>query len=155
METTKEILNRYGETMVLLLRGLIAPYSATGKTVRSIRYRVVGDNDTESLLIFARPFLKTLETGRGPRKSTQPSGLEDKMLEYMRARGIDKGSEKKNKQFARFLAYRMNKEGDNTFKSGGREIFSGQLKIVTDSMKMVIIAQKSKEYLTSLKSIFE
>lgn len=114
---TQEVLNTYGPVGVEVLRQNVALVSATQKTMDSIRYEV----EPNRLLLFARGYFSALETGRGPRKSSEPGSppFEDSMLEYMKARGIGGDlSEKKRKQLARFLTYKINKEGDSLWKKG-------------------------------------
>lgn len=128
METIRNTLNNYGILGVELLKASVRPFSATGKTERSLSYEVKTDGETDSLKIFAREFFSTLETGRGPRKSSSPGGFEDSMMEYMQARGIGADlSDKKRKQLARFLTWKINKEGDKTYKQGGRQVYSNDL----------------------------
>lgn len=114
---TQEILNAYGPIGVDVLKQNVALVSATQKTMDSIRYEV----EPNRLLLIARGYFAALETGRGPRKSSEPGTppFEDSMLEYMKARGIGADlPEKKRKQLARFLTYKINKEGDSLWKKG-------------------------------------
>ncbi len=136
MEKIATTLNNYGILGVELLKASIQQLSATGKTVQSISYKVDSDEDTDTLKIFGREFLSTLETGRGPRKSSQPGGFLDNMLEYMRARGI--GAElddKKRRNLARFLVLKINREGDKTYKQGGRKLWSDDLDKFIESLR--------------------
>lgn len=153
--TTAEILNENGEAMVLKLRELISPKSATGKTVQSVTYKVFVDEDKSRLLLWSRPYLETLETGRGPRHSSQYEGFDQNILEWMKARGIDKGSEKKNQQFARFLTLRINRDGDRTYQMGGRELFSKQLDEMVNAMQKELIDNFENLYIKEVTDIFK
>lgn len=128
MESIRNILNNYGVLGVQMLKAKIEPLSATGKTVNSISYEVKSDESTDTLTIFAREFLATLETGRGPRRSATKGDFQDNMLEYMEARGIGADlTDKKRRQLARFFTWKINKEGDATYKKGGRVVYSNDL----------------------------
>ena len=72
------------------------------------------------------------------------------MLEYMKARGIGADlSEKKRNQLARFLAYKINKEGDSVFKQGGRIVYSETLTKFIAELKRAI-TQDFKKIAVSL-----
>ena len=117
MESIRNILNNYGILGVQMLKADVQRVSATGKTANSISYEVKSDNDSDTLTIFAREFFSALETGRGPRKSTQKGQFLEGMLEYMQARGIGSDlTDKKRRQLARFLTLRINKEGDKIYR---------------------------------------
>lgn len=144
-EQTQAILTQYGQAGVAMLQRLVP--KATGKTANSIEYIVIPNR----LRIVGREFFKTLETGRGPRKSSKEGGFKDHILEWMNARGIGADlNEKKRKQLARFFAWKINKEGDATFKAGGRSIYSQQVDAFVDELSKAIANQKHKEYTDEL-----
>ncbi len=150
--SSQKILETYAPLGVELLKSKLQPLSATGKTVQSVRAEVSLDR----LVIFARDFVGTIETGRGPRKSSTPGGFEDSMLEYMKARGIGADlTDKKRKQLARFLTYKINKEGDKTFKSGGRQVYSDALAKFVEELKQALIDDFKKTFINSLKLSFK
>jgi hypothetical protein len=130
-------LNEYGAGAVQALKNDVSRISATGDTADSIRYEVKSDDDSDKLTIFGRAFFSTIESGRGPRQSSTDHGFKDKMLDYMKAKGIGANlTEKKREQLAKFLVYRINKEGDKTFKQGGRIVYSPTLdKLVAELRK--------------------
>ena len=137
----QETLTAYGALGVELLQNAVP--KATGKTAQSIRYVVYPNR----LVILARAFFETLETGRGPRKDSTYSGFDKSLLDWMAARGIGSElDEKKKKQLARFLSYKINKEGDKTFRQGGKTVYSQILAKFVDELKKEIIAIKNKEY---------
>lgn len=126
---------------VSLLQGLVP--RATGKTAASIRYEVYPNR----LVIFARAFFAALETGRGPRVGTEYQNFDDNLLEWMKAKGIGADlSEKKRKQLARFLSYKINKDGDKTFRRGGRSVYSQAVDKFLKELSNEIIKFKTKEY---------
>lgn len=147
MESIKNILRNYGILGVQMLKAKIEPLSATGETVDSIKSEVSSDNDTDTLTIFAREFLATLETGRGPRKSATNSGFQDNLLEYVKVKHPELPA-KKQLQLAKFWRWRINKEGDATFKKGGRVVYS-------DDLDKFIIALKEalkKDFVLSFRN---
>lgn len=127
-----DVLKRYGQLGVDVLKKSVAPYSATKKTEQSIRF----ESTETTLKIFGRQFIETLETGRGPRKSSTQGDFLDNMLDYMKARGIGSGlNDKKRKQLAKFLVLKINKEGDKLYKSGGnRDVYSSTLEKFQDQL---------------------
>lgn len=152
MELIKNTLHNYGVLGSELLKAAIQPLSATGKTVRSIGFSVSSGSDTDTLVIFGREFIATLETGRGPRKSGQKGDFEDNMIEYMQARGIGSDlSDKKRKQLARFLTWKINKEGDKTFKAGGRQVYSNDLDKFVDQLREALVMDFKLTFRNNLK----
>jgi hypothetical protein len=140
-EQVQNILNAYGQLGVEGLRQRVP--KATGKTAASIQYEV----DFNRLRIFARDFFLTLETGRGPRKSSAYQGFDENLLEWMKARGIGADlSEKKRKQLARFFSFKINKEGDATFKSGGKDVYSDFMDKFVEELSNEIVKVRTKEY---------
>lgn len=133
------ILNQYGQIGVEALKEDVSKVSATGKTERSIRYEVEQKGTISVLRFIGREFFQTLETGRGPRKSSTYGEFDVSMYEYLQARGIGADlSEKKRKQLARFLTWKINKEGDKTFKMGGRIVYSPTLSKLADELKAAL-----------------
>ena len=142
-----DTLKEYGTKGEEVLRTSIAHLRATGSTEESIRSEVT----PTSLSLFGRGFFSTLETGRGPRKSSQPGDFQDNMLAYMRARGIGSGlSDKKKKQLARFLTWKINKEGDKTHKAGGRQVYSQALNKFVDELKEAVKKDLREEYILEI-----
>jgi hypothetical protein len=137
----QETLEAYGKLGVQLLQGVVP--KATGKTAESIRYEVYPNQ----LVIYARAFFQALETGRGPRRSSEYGGFDNSLLEWMKAKGVGADlNEKKRKQLARFLAYKINKDGDKTFKRGGKDVYSQVVAKFIEELTNEIIKIKTKEY---------
>lgn len=152
MESIRNLLNNYGILGVEMLKQNISKVTATGKTVNSISYEVTSKEQTDTLTIFGRAFIDTIETGRGPRKSTQQGGFLDNMLEYMQARGIGSDlNDKKRKQLARFLVLKINREGDSTYKKGGREVYSNDLEKYIEALKEALRKDFSLTFRNNLK----
>jgi hypothetical protein len=133
-------LAKYGLIGVMALRKDVEKVSASGKTAESIRFEIeIEDNGNMRFKLLGRKYFSTLETGRGPRRSSQYGEFDLNMLEYMKARGIGADlSEKKRNQLARVLAYKINKEGDSVFKQGGRVVYSETLTKFISELKRAI-----------------
>lgn len=158
MDNTKTILDQYGKLGVHAIKSDIEKVSATGKSAASVRYEVDSESTSHlySLKIFGRKFIKAIETGRGPRKNSDYQEFDVSMLEYMQARGIGADlSEKKKKQLAKFLAYKINKEGDSTYKSGGRNVYSKTLDKFVLELIEALKKDKLKEMKEDIKNIFK
>lgn len=139
MQSVVNTLNRYGALGVQAIKSAVQKVSATGESAESVRYEVKGTQDKDTLRILARSFFSAIETGRGPRKSNEYQGFDNKMMEYMQARGIGSDlPEKKRKQLAKFLAYKINKEGDRTFKAGGRKVYSPVVDKLVDEIRQAV-----------------
>lgn len=150
-----ETLDKEGQIGVEMIKQAISSKSATGKTVESVRY----ESDDKRLQIFARAFVETMETGRGPRKSSTDGGFKDEMLDYMKARGIGADLDaKKREQLAKFLVLKINREGDRLYKAGGgRDVYSGALAKFIDHLIAAVtkhqFAEMQAKVSDSLKGI--
>jgi hypothetical protein len=139
MQDVVRTLDEFGHLGVQALRQDVAKVSATGETADSIYYEVKASFERIKLTIWGRKFFSTLETGRGPRKGSEYQEFDEHMLKYMKARGIGADlTDKKRKQLARFLTYKINKEGDKTFKQGGRIVYSPTLRKLVDELKKAL-----------------
>lgn len=151
----QSVLNDWGVIGTLVLKDAIRPLTGTGKTEDSIGYTVKSNAKGDTLILFAREYFSTLETGRGPRQSSQQSGFKDEMLAYMKARGIGADlDEKKREQLARFFTYKINKEGDATYKKGGRKVYSDQLQKYIEELKQALKKDFVLSYRASIKANF-
>jgi hypothetical protein len=152
MLSFKEILTAIGSIGVHALKDDVDRVTATGKTAASIRFEVEEKDGVSRLRIFARKFFRALETGRGPRRSNTESGFTDGMLEYVRARmGL---SGKEAERMANFLRWRINKEGDETFKRGGRVVYSPTLEQIKDEAKQVAKKEFKSFFFSEIKQAF-
>lgn len=150
------ILKTYGELGTKAIKAEVSKISATGKTAESVEYEVKSDDDTDKLIIYGRAFFSTIETGRGPRKNDSYQGFDKSMLEYMKSRGIGADlPEKKREQLARFLAYKINKEGDKTYKEGGRNVYSNALEKIIKELRIALTKDFSKFYLSEVVKGFK
>lgn len=132
-----DTFNRYGRVGVEALKQDIEKVYATHKTRDSIRYDAFTEEHITTLRYIGRAFFSAIETGRGPRVSSQDSGFKEYMLEYMKVKGIGEDlTEKARKNLAKFLVLKINKEGDKTYKMGGRIVYSPTIaKLVVELKK--------------------
>lgn len=137
MQSTVNILKAYGAVAVQAIKQDLEKVKATGKTQASIRFDVKSEGATDTLFIYGRPFTPAVETGRGPRKSSELGNFQDNMLEWVRIRfpGLDN---KKQIRLAKFFRWKINKQGDKTHRQGGREVYSHTLDKVTEEIKMEV-----------------
>jgi hypothetical protein len=154
VELTPELktLTEYGKLGVMALRQAVEKYSATGKTVDSIRFEVFVDSDGNMTLTFyGRQFFKALETGRAPRKNTSYGQFDLNLLDYMEARGMLTGlTDKQKKAKAKSLAWYINKHGDQTYREGGREVYSDTLFKLVSELKRAITQDFTKLYIREI-----
>lgn len=138
-----DILKEEVKKGVDIVKQQVAKYSATNKTVNSID----GTSDDKSLQIFGRAFIEAMETGRGPRKSSDDGGFKDSMLEYIKARGMGLGlSEKGQENLAKFLVLKINREGDQLYRlGGGRDVYTKAVEKFAEDLEKTVTDYMFKE----------
>lgn len=143
------VLTDYGKLGVLALRTDVLKVSATGKTADSIRFEISIESDGVIVLRFVgRQFFKALETGRGPRRSSEYMEFDLNLLDYMKARGIGADlSRKKREQLAKRMAYLINRDGDKVFQAGGRIVYSETLTKLAKEIKGAIVSDFPKIFI--------
>ena len=117
MEVITQILARYGMNSVDQIRQNIASTgsNASGKTSSEINWETPTPN---RVIVYGPPHVYVLETGRGPRKSSQSSGLQGKIADWIGVKPISiEGSIEKA---ARGITWYMNKHGSKLYREGGR-----------------------------------
>lgn len=162
-EGSQLIVNRlteFGKLGVLALRTDVEPYSATRETINSIRFEISVENDGTIVLRFVgRAYFKTLETGRGPRKSSSYGQFDLNLEAYLEARGLPSRVSKSGIKYfklgehwfsAKSLAWKINKEGDSVFKKGGRIVYSPTLSKLAEEIKRAIISDFSKYFIREI-----
>lgn len=139
----KDILKQQVGIGVDIVKQNVAKYSATNKTVNSIE----GTSDDKSLQILGRAFIEAMETGRGPRKSSEDGKFKDNMLEYMQARGIGNDLDQKGKErLAKFLVLQINRDGDKLYKAGGgRDVYSKAVEKFAEDLEKIVTDYMFKE----------
>lgn len=151
-----QILSSSGQGIVSDIRKNLASTNsnATGKTSQSIQYAVTESGTKTTLLVYGRPFVWGVETGRGPRKSSSNQNMMQNIREWMDVRNIGTDlSEARRESLARYITYKINKEGSQLYKSGGRkDIISN---VIDDSLigqiSKLVMDQFSKAYMDNVK----
>lgn len=139
------VLAQYGPIGVDVLRNAIAQVEATGKTSQSIRYEVSEDR----LLLIGRAYFSLIEKGRKPTAKGPSREMIDFLTEYAKARGMDKPE-----SAAWGIAKTINKEGDKTFRAGGRLVYSPELDKFVDELKSAIARAFAGAYTVEVKKYF-
>lgn len=149
-----KVLTDYGLLGVKALRDDVDRVSATGKTSDSIRFEISLDaSGNISLTFYGRQFFKTLETGRGPRKSSTYGQFDLNLEEYLDARNLPFKTSKSGIKYykmgnswvsAKSLAHKINKEGDSTYRKGGRIVYTPTLTKLADELKSAITREFGK-----------
>jgi hypothetical protein len=147
-------LTEYGKLGVLALRTDVQEVSATGKTADSIRFEISVEADRTIVLRFlGREYFKALETGRGPRKSSEYQQYDVSLEEWLESRGLPSKTSKSGVKYfklgehwlsAKSLAWKINKEGDATYKKGGRIVYSPTLTKLAEEIKRAIVSDFRK-----------
>lgn len=153
-------LKNFGVIGVELLKKDVEKVSATGRTKDSIRFELeVFDNGDMTLTFYGREYFKTLETGRGPRRNSEYQQYDLSLEKYLEARGVpSKVSKSGIKYFklkdswvsAKSLAHKINKEGDETYKKGGRVVYSETLAKLVQEISRAISQDFAKFYLSEI-----
>lgn len=142
------ILDDFGQKAVNLLKEKIAPYRATGKTEQSIRYEAKQGDGEYVITVYGRKYFFALETGRGPRENTEYKKFDQSLEEWMQVKGFASKTSKTGVTYYRIgdqwysgksLAWKINKQGDKTYREGGREIFSEALKEFEQNVRQEVI----------------
>jgi hypothetical protein len=151
-----QILSSHGQAVVKDIRANLASTgtNATGKTSQSIQYEVTEEGTHTILFVYGRPFVFTVETGRGPRKSSQSQNVKQRILEWMEAKGVGVGLDQVKKEaLAKFLTWRINKEGTELHKKDGRkDVISNVVnESLYDEITADVLSRFSKAYLDNIK----
>ena len=147
-----ELFEEWGKKGVALFKAAVAPYSATGKTVASIKYKAT----PKGLIITGRGFFEALETGRGPRKASAYSGFDKSLDEWAKARGFESKKSKKGIVYykingvwfsAKALAWKINSKGDKKHRSGDRlDVYTSKKEEFLEQLKAAVVKEKKDEF---------
>jgi len=149
MSKLTDILNQYGVIGVEVLKQAVATVEATGKTAQSIRYEVESSGTKDRLMLIGRAYFELIEKGRRPTTKGPSPEMIEFLTDYARARGMDKP-----KSAAWAIAKTINKEGDRTYRAGGRLVYSPELTKFVEDLTDVLAKEFSKGFLTSVKLAF-
>lgn len=146
MATIPEILNAYGQIGVTRVKQLLETVRATGKTINSVKYEVTNSGTTSKLVIKARPFTSAIETGIRPTTKGVSKEMIDNLTEYAQARGMDNP-----KSAAWAIAKTIQRDGDKTYKKGGRDVYSSGVIELSEEIKKAV----KKEYRIKMTSFIK
>ena len=84
-----QILSKWGGFLVEELKRSIQPYSATGDTIKSLRFMVTREGTIDKLQVLGRAFIMALQTGRkATPQYTKPSfAFVDRIRRWLAAKG--------------------------------------------------------------------
>jgi hypothetical protein len=149
MADLSDILQQQAEKGVQVFRDALRKVRASGRTDQSVRAEV----SDKGFKILSREFTDLLESGRRPTKKGPSPEMIERLTEYAQIRGMDKPE-----SAAWGIAKKINKEGDRTFKKGGRDVYTKALdKFVDDTINVIALFQvreardKIKESVKELK----
>ena len=151
MEFVIKTFRAFGPVVVEAVKQAISVVSVSGKSAEKVRFEVKSPTkEVDRLTIFGPGYI---ETGRGPRKSSEESGFEDNLYEWIQAKfpGISPVQQKK---LSKFLRWKINKEGDKTYKEGGRQVYSQVLTKATDDIKRAVVKEYRINFSKFVKNAF-
>ena len=111
---------------------------ATGKTLRSLEYPLQDKGTAYMARILGRPYFGSLETGRGPYAGGKgdPSGFNERLIEWMKARNFNCRDEDEYRRMANYLRWKINKFGTALYRKGGRkDIFTPAVADLTEFLE--------------------
>lgn len=149
MATVIEILDAYGKIGVERIKQALEQVRATGKTINSVKYETSENNGTSRLIIKARPYTAAIETGVSPSTKGIPPEMITNLTEYAQARGMENP-----KSAAWAMAKTIKKQGDKTFRSGGREVYSDDVIQLTKDIKKEVSKEFRIRMTTFIKNTF-
>lgn len=144
-----QVLEVYGSIGAQLLKDAIDQVSATHRTVESIRYEVLSTDTSDTLQFIGRKYIQALETGIRPTDKGPSSEMIELLTEYARARGMEDP-----KSAAWAMAKTIQKQGDRTFRIGGRDVYSSELNKFVEDLKKEVTKTFSGTYLQEIKRTF-
>ncbi len=142
MATLSDILKQQADKGVQVFRDAIRKVRASGRTDESARAEVSGTG----FKIFSREFTDLLESGRRPTKKGPSPEMIERLTEYAQARGMDKPE-----SAAWGIAKKINKEGDRTFRKGGRDVYTKEMKKFVDSTINAVALFQTREAREQIK----
>lgn len=120
--SVRDILSEEGARTVAAIRESMktSGVNATGSTSSEIGF----ESDDTRLIVYGPAHVFALETGRGPRKSATNTNLWERILIWMRARGIGTGlGVKEITNLAKFITFRINQRGTRLYNSPPPDVY--------------------------------
>lgn len=151
----KDILIKYAPIGLRVLKDAVKKVSVTGKTADSIYFVV--DTVNMKLQYIGRGHFETLETYRGPRKSSTYGHFDDSLEDWLKAKGFTSKTSKSGVKYyqignqwftAKSLAWKINKDGNKKFSNGEkvRNVYSNELEKFADELKEAVKEDQKKEF---------
>jgi len=150
MLAATKILEAYAQIGVTKIKQALEQVRATGKTINSVQAEVTEKNEVSRLVIKARPYTSAIETGIKPTTKGPSSEMIDNLTDYARARGMDKPE-----SAAWAIAKTIQKEGDKTFKRGGRDVYSSEVLRLADEIKKEIRKDYKIKFTNLIKNTWQ
>ena len=144
------VLTVYGSIGEQVLKDALDKVSATHKTVNSVRSEVTSTEKSDRLQLLAREFTELLETGRKPTSKGPSSEMIEFLTDYANARGMDNP-----KSAAWAIAKTINKEGDKTFRAGGRDVYTNVLNKFVEELKVECVKTFVGSTVNEIKQAFK
>lgn len=133
MASLSDILKIQADKGVQVFRDALRKVRASGRTDESVRAEV----SDKGFKFVSREFTDLLESGRRPTKKGPSPEMIERLTEYAQIRGMDKPE-----SAAWGIAKKINKEGDRTFKKGGRDVYTKELnKFVQSTINEIALFQ--------------
>lgn len=149
-----KLLADQGNSLVNTIRGNLntTGTNASSQTSDSLEYQVNEQGEKIILTILGRPYFASVETGRGPRKSTESANLSNTILQWMEIREIGSDlDEKKRINLSKFITLKINREGTDLFKKGGRtDIFTQPFNSAVDEVNKSVVDLIAENFVTNI-----
>lgn len=140
---------KYGTVAVRIVQTALEQVRASGKTIQSVTAIISEDKGVDRFQIVARPYTNRIEKGIGPTTKGPSREMIKNLTEYAQARGMDKPE-----SAAWGLAKKIQKEGDRTFKRGGRVVYSDDVDKLVDEMTKEIKKEVRIKFTRTIKNSF-
>ena len=124
--------------------------TATGKSRDSLRYEITEEGNKIVLTVFGKPYFAVVETGRKPTPDKKPSrAMIENIKEWVNARG-------KPESMVWAIATKINKEGTELWKKGGRtDIYTDLKEGFADRIFKEAVENLASEYFRQATVSFE
>jgi len=140
---------KYGTVAVRIVQTALEQVRASGKTIQSVKSIISEDKGVDRFQVVARPYTNRIEKGIGPTTKGPSREMIKSLTEYAQARGMDKPE-----SAAWGLAKKIQKEGDRTFKKGGRVVYSDDVDKLVDEMTNEIKKEVRIKFTRTIKNSF-
>ena len=141
---------KYGTVAVRIVQTALEQVRASGKTIQSVKAIIIEDKGVDRFQIVARPYTNRIEQGIGPTTKGPSREMIKSLTEYAQARGMDKPE-----SAAWGLAKKIQKEGDRTFKKGGRIVYSDDVDKLVKEMTNDIKKEVRIKFTRTIKNSFD